>query len=145
LEVAQDHSLKDQLDRSSYFYRDVLDSIKKSGSLDKSGTEDALRDLFEICYSTEYYDVCVDSGMELGDKELLRRLIGKERTRNFGVELKMELLSYLLDEYPDRVAEELKALASSLIEAMGNGLMRRRQIVSSGGRSSFLMLNGECM
>ena len=79
-----------------------------------------MRDLFEICYSTECYDVCVDSGMELGDKELLRRLIGKERTRNFGVGLKMELLSYLLDEYPDEVAEELKALASSLIEAMGS-------------------------
>ncbi|MEA3283128.1 MAG: SWIM zinc finger family protein [Euryarchaeota archaeon] len=120
LEVIRDHSLKDRLDRSSYFYRNVLDSIKKSGSLDKSGTEDALRDLFEICYSTECYDVCVDSGIELGDKELLRRLIGKEITHNFGVRSKMELLSYLLDEYPDEVAEELKSLASSLIEAMGN-------------------------
>jgi len=120
LEVVRDYSLKDQLDRSSYFYRDVLDSINNSGSLGKSGTEDALRDLFEICYSTECYDVCVDSGMELRDKELLRRLIGKEITRSFGVGSKMELLSYLLDEYPDEVAEELKALASSLIEAMGS-------------------------
>ena len=120
LEVVRDHSLKDQLDRSSYFYIDVLDSIKKSGSLDKSRTTDALRDLFEICYSTECYDVCVDSGMELGDKGLLRRLIGKERTRNFSVRSKMELLSYLTDEYPDDVAGELKALASSLIEAMGS-------------------------
>ena len=77
LEVVRDYSLKDRLDRSSYFYSDVFDSIKTSGSLDKSGTEDALRDLFEICYSTECYDVCVDSGMELGDKELLRRLIGE--------------------------------------------------------------------
>ena len=120
LEVVRDCSLKDQLDRSSYFYRDVLDSIKKSVSLDKSKTESALRDLFEICYSTECYDVCVDSGMELGDKELLRRLIGKERTYSFGVGSKMELLSYLLDEYPEEVAGELKALASSLIEAMGS-------------------------
>ena len=119
LEVVRDHSLKDQLGRSSYFYTDVLDSIKKSGSLDKSGTADALRDLFEICYSTECYDVCVDSGMELGDKGLLRRLIGKERTRSFGVESKLELLSYLLDEYPGEVGGELKALAASLIEAMG--------------------------
>ena len=77
LEVVRDYSLKDRLDRSSYFYSDVFDSIKTSGSLDKSGTEDALRDLFEICYSTECCDVCVDSGMELGDKELLRRLIGE--------------------------------------------------------------------
>ena len=119
LEVVRDETPMDQLGRSSYFYIDILDSIKKSGSLDKSGTADALRDLFEICYSTECYDVCVDSGMELGDKGLLRRLIGKERTRNFGVRSKMELLSYLLDEYPDEVAGELKALASSLIEAMG--------------------------
>lgn len=119
LEVLRDETLTDQLGRSLYFYRDILDSIKKSGSLDKSGIEDALRDLFEICYSMGCYDVCVDSGMELGDKGLLRRLIGKDRTRSFGVESKMELLSYLLDEYPDEVAGELKALASSLIEAMG--------------------------
>ena len=119
LEVVRDETLTDQLGRSSYFYRDILDSIKNSGSLGKSGIEGALRDLFEICYSMECYDVCVDSGMELGDKGLLRRLIGEDRTRSFGVESKMELLSYLLDEYPDEVAGELKALASSLIEAMG--------------------------
>ena len=57
----------------------------------------------------------------------------------------MELLSYLLDEYPDEVAGELKALASSLIEAMGAVLMRRRQIVSFGSRRLFLMLNGGSM
>ena len=118
-EVVRDYSLKDQLGRSLYFYRDIFDSIKKCETLDKSGTDDALRDLFEICYSTQCYDVCVDSGMELGDKGLLRRFIGNDRTRSFGVESKMELLSYLLDEYPDEVAGELKALASSLIEAMG--------------------------
>ena len=108
-----------RVEPSSQFYRIILDSIKKGGALDKSETEDALHDLFEICYSTQCYDVCVDSGIELGDKGLLRRLIGKERTRSFGVESKMELLSYLRDEYPDAVAGELKALAASLIEAMG--------------------------
>ena len=120
-EVVRDETLTDQLGRNSYFYGDIFDSIKKSGSLDKSGTEDALRDLFEICYSTECYDVCVDSGMELGDKGLLRRLIGIEgvRTRNFGVASKMKMLSYLRDEYPREVGDELKALASSLIESMG--------------------------
>jgi hypothetical protein len=119
LEVAREGPVRARLEPSSQFYRIILDSIKKGGALDKSGTEDALRDLFEICYSTQCYDVCVDSGIELGDKELLRRLIGKERTRSFGVESKLELLSYLADEYPDEVAGELKALAASLIEAMG--------------------------
>jgi hypothetical protein len=117
--VAGEGAMGARLEPSSYFYRIVLDSITKGGALDKSGTEDALRDLFEICHSTQCYDVCVDSGMELGDKGLLRRLIGKERTRNFGVGSKMELLSYLLDEYPDEVGGELKALAASLIDAMG--------------------------
>ncbi|NMG82609.1 MAG: hypothetical protein GIS02_00160 [Methanosarcinales archaeon] len=109
-----------QLEPSSQFYGIILDSIKKGGALDESGTESALRDLFEVCYSAQCYDVCVDSGMELGDKRLLRRLIGKERTCSFGLESKLELLSYLLDEYPDEVAGALKALATSLIEAMGN-------------------------
>ncbi|NIA12012.1 MAG: hypothetical protein GWP10_20400 [Nitrospiraceae bacterium] len=118
-EVAREGAMGARLEPSSQFYRIILDSIKKGGVPDKSGTEDALRDLFEICYSTQCYDVCVDSGVELGDKGLLRRLIGKERTRNFGVESKLELLSYLVDEYPNEVGEELKALAASLIEAMG--------------------------
>jgi hypothetical protein len=118
-EMAREGPLGARLEPSSQFYGIILDSIKKGGALDKSGTEDALRDLFEVCYSMGCYDVCVDSGMELGDKGLLRRLIGKDRTRSFGVESKMELLSYLLDEYPGEVGEELKALASSLIEAMG--------------------------
>lgn len=118
--VAGDGAIGARLEPSSYFYRIVLDSITKGGALDKSGTEDVLRDLFEVCYSTQCYDVCVDSGMELGDKGILRRLIGKERTRSFGVESKMELLSYLLDEYPGEVGEGLKALAASLIEAMGS-------------------------
>ena len=120
LEVAGEGPPGARLEPSSQFYRIILDSIKKGGALDKSGTDDALRDLFEVCYSTQCYDVCVDSGMELGDKGILRKLIGKERTRSFGVESKLELLSYLMDEYPDEVAGELKALAASLIEAMGD-------------------------
>ncbi|MHC1575566.1 MAG: SWIM zinc finger family protein [Candidatus Methanogasteraceae archaeon] len=119
LKVAGEGPMGARLEPSSQFYMIILDSIKKGGALGKSGTKDALRDLFEVCYSIRCYDVCVDSGMELGAKGLLRRLIGKERTRSFGVESKLELLSYLLDEYPDEVGEELKALAASLIEAMG--------------------------
>jgi len=62
----------------------------------------------------------VDVGMKLGDKEIMRRLIGKKKDYYFDAESKLKLLSHLRDEYRVEVEKELKEFAESLIEEKNN-------------------------
>jgi len=75
-EVVSDRAKKEQLKADIYLFRDIYDSINKSKK--KERLEDVLHSLFEICYSHKYYGLCVDAGIKLGDKELLRKLIDKK-------------------------------------------------------------------
>ncbi len=68
----------------------------------------------------KYYDLCVDAGMRLGDKELLSTLIKKKRDYRFSAESRLKLLNYLKDEMQEEVEKELKAFTESLIETMGD-------------------------
>jgi hypothetical protein len=117
-EVVSDRAKKEKLKADMYLFRDIYDSINKSKK--KERLEDVLRSLFEICYSFKYYELCVDAGIKLADKEVLHKLIDKKRGYGFDVESKMKLLEYLKEEYKEEVAKELKAFAESLIGEMGN-------------------------
>ncbi len=117
-EVVRDETKREQLKHDPYLFRDILDSINKSEK--KEGLEEILRSLFEICYSLKYYGLCVDAGMKLGDKELMRKMIGQKRGYDFDVEAKIKLLDYLKEDYREDVEKELKKFAESLIEEKKN-------------------------
>ena len=72
--------------------------------------------MFSICYELKHYDLCVDVGMQLQDKELLSRLIPKKP----GVEAKLKLLDYLKDDMPEVVERELKEFTEALIAHKGD-------------------------
>lgn len=117
-EVVSDETKRGQLKDNLYLYRDIFDSINKSEK--KEGQEEVLRSLFESCYSLKYYGLCVDAGIKLGDKELMRKLISQKRGYDFDVEAKIKLLDYLKGDYKEEVEKELKELADSLIEEKKN-------------------------
>ncbi len=117
-DAVSDRVKKEKLKADIYLFRDIYDSINKSKK--KERLDDVLRSLFEICYSFKYYGLCVDAGINLGDKELLHKLIDKKRSYGFDMESKMKLLQYLKGEYREEVSKELKAFAESLIGEMGN-------------------------
>jgi uncharacterized Zn finger protein len=95
-----------------------IHAINKSDK--REGLKEVLRSLFEICYSSNYYGLCVDAGIKQGDKELMLKLIGKKRSYDFNVEAKIKLLDYLNEDYKVEVDKELKELAESLIEEKKN-------------------------
>jgi uncharacterized Zn finger protein len=117
-EVVRDEAKRERLKHDLYLYRDIFDSINKSDK--REGLEEVLRSLFEICYSSKYYGLCVDAGIKLGDKELMLKLIGKKRSYDFNVEARIKLLDYLKEDYKVEVENELKELAESLIEEKKN-------------------------
>jgi hypothetical protein len=107
---------RERLSKDSYLYRDVFDSIKRFKGMGASREKRVLEELFAICYSLQHYDLCVDIGMQLEDKELLGKLINKRHS----VESKIKLLDYLKDEMQGEVESELKELTKTLIEEKGN-------------------------
>jgi hypothetical protein len=111
---------RERLSKDSYLYKDVFDSIKKFKGLEASRGKRILSELFAICYSLKHYDLCVDVGMRLSDKELLSRLIKKKRDYKFSVESRLKLLDYLKDEMREEVEKELKEFTESLIEEKGD-------------------------
>ncbi|MCX9011340.1 MAG: hypothetical protein OIN66_09475 [Candidatus Methanoperedens sp.] len=117
-EVVSDEEKRVQLKHDLYLYRDIFDSINKTEK--KEGLGEVLRSLFEICYSLKYYGLCVDVGVKLSDKELMRKLISQKRGYDFGVDAKIKLLDYLKEDYKEEVEKELKELAESLIEEKKN-------------------------
>ncbi|KCZ72366.1 hypothetical protein ANME2D_00793 [Candidatus Methanoperedens nitroreducens] len=117
-EVVTDKQKKKQLKGDRYLYGDILDSIDKSEKKDEM--DKVLRSLFEVCYSFKYYGLCVDAGIRLGDKGLMRKLIDKESSYYFDTESKIKLLEYLSEEYREEVEIELKELAESLIKEKNN-------------------------
>lgn len=117
-EVVNDEEKRKQLKDDLHLYRDIFDSITKSEK--KEGLEEVLRSLFERCYSLNYYGLCVDAGMKLDDKRLLRELMDKKTDYYFDVEDKIRLLEYLKDEYREDAVRELKGLANSLIKEKEN-------------------------
>jgi hypothetical protein len=100
----------------SSFYAGIFDSIRKYKGLEESRRKRLLRELFVICYSAKNYEISVDAGIELGDKELLSKLI----TKDFGAESKIKLLDYLKEDYRGEVEKELKEFAGALIEKKDN-------------------------
>ncbi len=106
---------RERLSECYYLYKAILDSITKFKDIDAARARTILEEVFSICYELKHYDLCVDVGMQLQDKELLSRLISKKP----GVEAKLKLLDYLKDDMPAVVEQELKALAELLIERKG--------------------------
>ena len=93
----------------------ILDSLTKYER--KDGPEKLLRSLFDICYSFTYFGLCVDVGIELGDKDLLHNnLLDKKANYFFGTSKRIKLLDYLKDDFKEDVVAGYKELAESLIE-----------------------------
>jgi len=111
---------RERLSKDSYLYRDVFDSIKKFKSIEASREKRVLEELFAICSSLQHYDLCVDVGMRLGDKELLSKLIKKKCDYNFSAEFKLKLLDYLKDGMKEEVEKELKEFTEARIEEKSN-------------------------
>lgn len=97
----------------------ILDSLTKCDRVD--GMENLLRSLFDICYLFDYIGVCVDVGMELGDKNLLHNnLIDKRTGYFFSTSERIKLLDYLNDDFKEDVGKGYKELAELLVERKNN-------------------------
>lgn len=117
-EVAKDGSKVWRLKKDPILYWNIFDSIKKREK--KKDEENVLYAFFEMCFSYQYYGLCADAGLMLDDKKLLYRLIDEKSSYDFDVEKKIKVLEYLQDDYQEDVIRELKRLASSLINQMGD-------------------------
>lgn len=92
----------------------ILDSLIRCER--KDGVEKLLRSLFDICYSFTYFGLCVDVGIELGDKDLLHNnLIDKRAGYFFSTSERIKLLDYLKDDFKEDVGGSYKELAESLV------------------------------
>ncbi len=116
-EVVTDASKNWRLKEDHIQYWNILASIDKSEK--RRDHEEVLRALFEKCISIQYFGLCANIGLRLGDKELLRKLIDKESGYYFNVDEKIKVLEYLKEDYEEEVLREFKKLASSLINEMG--------------------------
>ncbi len=101
------------LKESSY-----IEFLNNCGLTEKAGK--LLRALFEKCFSFNYIGLCVNTGLMLGDKELLHKLIDKESGYYFNVDEKTKVLEFLQEDYGEEVLREFKKLVSSLINKMGD-------------------------
>ncbi|HJH28393.1 MAG TPA: hypothetical protein C5S51_01665 [Methanosarcinaceae archaeon] len=102
----------------------ILDSLIKCER--KNGVEKLIRSLFDICYSFTYFGICVDVGIELGDKHLLHNnLIDKKTGYFFDTSERIKLLDYLRDDFKEDVGESYKELAESLVEEKNNFAYKR--------------------
>jgi hypothetical protein len=117
-EVVNDASKNWTLKEDPILYWNILASLDKSEK--RKDPEEVLRDLFEKCYSFQYFGLCANIGLRLGDKELLRKLIDKESGYYFNVDEKIKVLEHLKEDYGEEVLREFKKLASSLINEMGS-------------------------
>jgi len=117
-EVANDGSKVWKLKKDPILYWNIFDSVKKRDK--KKDEENVLHAFFEMCFSFQYYGLCADAGLMLDDKKLLYRLIDEKSSYDFDVEKKIKVLEYLQDDYQEDVIRELKRLASSLINQMGD-------------------------
>ncbi|MDP2845139.1 MAG: hypothetical protein Q8N79_03560, partial [Candidatus Methanoperedens sp.] len=116
-EVVNDASKNCRLKEDPLLYWNILASIDKSKK--RRDHEEVLRALFENCISIQYFGLCANIGLRLGDKELLRKLMDKETGYYFNVDEKIKVLEYLNEDYWEEVLREFKKLASSLINEMG--------------------------
>lgn len=116
-EVAKDATKNLRLKEDPILYWNILASIDKSEK--RKDYEEVLRALFEKCFSFQYFGLCANIGLRLGDKELLRKLMDKESSYYFNVDEKIKVLEHLKEDYGEEVLREFKKLAGSLINEMG--------------------------
>ena len=116
-EVTNDVSKNWRLKEDPILYWDILASIDKIEN--RKDPEEVLRALFEKCFSFQYFGLCSNIALKLGNKELLRKLLDKESGYYFNVDEKIKVLEHLKKDYWEEVLREFKKLASSLINEMG--------------------------
>lgn len=117
-EVEKDDSRKWRLKEDLYLYNNIFESINKSEKKDVQ--EEVLRLLFKKCFSFQYYGLCAEIGLKLGDKKLLHDLIDKESGYQFDIDKKIKVFDHLKMDHKDEVVIEVKKLVSSLIKKMDN-------------------------
>jgi len=104
---------KVKLEHSPELYEEVFVSIKSCKPVD---SEELLHKLFDICYSSEYYSLCVEIGFELKDLKMLDRLLDKKTDYSFKPDSKLKLLKYLSILDPEKAEKRLKTFAEELID-----------------------------
>jgi hypothetical protein len=100
-EVVNDPSKNWRLKEDHIQFWNILDSIDKSKK--RKDHEGVLRALFDKSFSFQYFGLCANIGLKLGDKELLRKLLDKESGYYFNVDEKIKVLEYLKEDYGEEV------------------------------------------
>ncbi|OGD47008.1 hypothetical protein A3K69_01580 [Candidatus Bathyarchaeota archaeon RBG_16_57_9] len=72
--------------------------------------------LFDICYKTNYYALCVDIGIELKNTGMLHRLLEKKTDFWFTPASKLKLLKFLSFHEPENAKKGLEVFAEDLIK-----------------------------
>lgn len=117
-EVEKDDSRKWMLKKDLYLYNNIFESINKSEQ--NEALDEVLRLLFEKCFSFQYYGLCAEIGLKLGDKNLMHDLLDKESGYQFDIDEKIKVFNYLKEDYKDEVAIKVMKLVNPLVNKMDN-------------------------
>jgi uncharacterized Zn finger protein len=100
------------LESSSELYERVFAAIQ---SVKPENGADLLSRLFEICYESEDYELCVDIGLEIKDLKMLNKLVDEKTGYLFTPASKLKLLKFLSLLEPENAKKNLEAFAEDLI------------------------------
>lgn len=101
-----------KLDSSPELYERVFAAIR---SVKPENGAELLSRLFEICYKSENYDLCVDIGLELKNLKMLNKLADEETGYLFTPASKLKLLKFLSLLEPENAKKNLETFAEKLI------------------------------
>jgi uncharacterized Zn finger protein len=100
------------LDSSPELYERVFAAIR---SVKPENGADLLSRLFEICYESENYDLCVDIGLEIKNLKMLNKLVAEKTGYLFTPASKLKLLKFLSLIEPETAKKNLETFAEDLI------------------------------
>jgi uncharacterized Zn finger protein len=100
------------LKSSPELYERVFAAIR---SVKPENGADLLSKLFEICYESKNYDLCVDIGIEIKNLKMLNKLADKKTGYTFTPTSKLKLLMFLSLLEPENAKKNLETFAEDLI------------------------------
>jgi len=101
-----------KLESSPMLYECVLAAIR---SVKPKNSAELLSSLFGICYESEYYELCVDIGLELKNQKMLNKLLDKKTDYWFSPASKLKLLKFLSLLEPENAKKNMETFAEELI------------------------------
>ncbi len=101
------------LESSPELYGRIFTTIQSTRPEDAT---ELLSRLFDICYRDNYYALCVDTGIELKNTEMLRRLLEMKTDYWFTPDTKLKLLRFLSLYDPENARKNLESFIKDLID-----------------------------